>query len=135
MEKERLEKVVPILKVDEEKRIVASVVYEPDVEDAHGDSMTAEEIEKAAHGFMIRYAQGAGELGTDHRRKASRASVVPIESFVAPVDLELGAQSVRKGSWVLAAKVFDDEIWKGIKTGKYTGWSFEGWGMRSPSPA
>lgn len=95
--------------------------------------MTAKEIEKSAHGFMIRYAQGAGELGTDHRRKESRASVVPIESFIAPVDFQLGAQLVKAGSWVLSAKIFDEELWKGVKTGQYTGWSFEGWGLRRPA--
>ncbi len=129
----KLERIVPIAKIDEERQIVSAVVYEPNLADAHEEGMTAKEIEKSAHGFMIRYAQGAGELGTDHRRKESRASVVPIESFIAPVDFQLGAQLVKAGSWVLSAKIFDEELWKGVKTGQYTGWSFEGWGLRRPA--
>ena len=35
----------------DEQKLVYGIVYEPDVPDAHGDYMTAEEIEKAAHGF------------------------------------------------------------------------------------
>jgi len=132
-EKKALGWVVPIVKVDEERRLVASVVYEPNVADAHDDGMTAVEIERSCHGFGIRYAQGRGELGTDHARKANRLEVVPVESFLAPVDFHLGAQLVTKGSWVMWSKVLDDEIWKGIKAGDYTGYSFEGWGRRVPA--
>lgn len=128
--KERIIRTVPIAKVDDEERLVFGVVYEPDVPDAHGDAMTGAEIRKMAHNFLRRYAQLHGELGTDHRKAAERAEVVPIESFIAPVDFQLGTQQVRKGSWLLGAKVLDEQIWKDVKAGKYTGWSFEGWGQR-----
>ena len=132
-EKKAVSWIVPIAKVDEERRLVASVVYEPGVADAHDDAMSAEEIERSCHGFGIRYAQGRGELGTDHARKANRLEIVPVESFLAPVDLHLGAQLVTKGSWVMWSKVLDDELWKGVKSGEYTGYSFEGWGRRVPA--
>ncbi|MEK4271800.1 XkdF-like putative serine protease domain-containing protein [Paenibacillus sp. FSL R7-0026] len=35
--------------MDDTQHIVIGVVYQPDVEDAHGDMMDAVEIEKAAH--------------------------------------------------------------------------------------
>lgn len=41
-----------IAKAEDEKKLVYGVVYEPDIADAHGDFMTAEEIQKAAHGFL-----------------------------------------------------------------------------------
>ena len=124
--------IVPIAKVDEERQLVASVVYEPGVEDAHGDAMTAAEIERSCHGFGIRYAQGRGELGTDHARKAKRLELVPVENFLAPVDFHLGKQLVTKGSWVMWSKVLDPDLWTGIKSGDYTGYSFEGYGRRVP---
>ena len=40
------------VKFDVEKRLVYAEVYIPDVEDAHGHSMTRSEIEKMAHGFL-----------------------------------------------------------------------------------
>ncbi|MGG0813947.1 XkdF-like putative serine protease domain-containing protein [Paenibacillus alvei] len=52
--KEPLQKDIRITKADKARQIVYGVVYEPDVEDAHEDTMTADEIEKAAHGFMER---------------------------------------------------------------------------------
>ena len=125
--------IVPIAKVDQERRLIASVVYEPGVADAHDDAMSADEIERSCHGFGIRYSQGRGELGTDHARKAKRLEIVPVETFLAPVDFHLGEQLVTKGSWVMWSKVLDDELWKGIKAGTYTGYSFEGWGRRVPA--
>ena len=44
-----------LTKSDDPQKLVYGVVYEPDVEDAHGDFMDAETIEKAAHGFMEEY--------------------------------------------------------------------------------
>lgn len=41
-----------IAKADDVQRLVYGIVYEPNVADAHGDFMTPEEIEKAAHGFL-----------------------------------------------------------------------------------
>ncbi len=129
-ERIKIERTVPIAKVDEVRHLIASVVYEPEVVDAHGDGMTAEEIERSCHGFGIRYAQGHGELGTDHLERQDRASIVPVESYLAPVDFQLGDQLVKAGSWVMVSKVFDPKLWDGILDGTYTGYSFEGWGSR-----
>ncbi len=42
-----------IAKADDAQRLVYGIVYEPNVADAHGDYMTPEEIEKAAHGEVV----------------------------------------------------------------------------------
>jgi hypothetical protein len=133
--RELLERKVPIVKTDEERRLVYGVVYEPSVYDAHDDRMSKEEIEKAAHGFMVRYAKALGETGTDHARDVSRDQVTVVESYIAPADLMLGAQLIKAGSWVMVAKVHDERLWKDVKAGRYTGWSFEGWGRRVPATA
>ena len=130
LEKVWFERTVPIAKIDDEKRIVYGVVYEPDVADSHDDEMTAAEIEKAAHSFMSRYAKATGHLGTDHIEASSPDEVTVIESYLAPEPFKLGTQDVSKGSWVLGAKIHDDALWKGVKSGQFTGWSFEGWGSR-----
>lgn len=131
-DREDVEHFVALVKdaTNDEQRLVYGVVYEPGVEDAHGDTMTAEEIEKAAHGFMTHYARLEGDSGTDHLAKVGRHDITIVESFIAPADFMLGAQRVKKGSWVMAAKVWNDRLWKGVKSGKFTGWSFEGWGRR-----
>lgn len=130
-----LAKTVPIAKVDEERRLVYGVVYEPGVPDTYGDTMTEDEIEKSSHGFMVRYAFGSGQTGTDHAKVAKRSEMTVVESYIALVDFQLGAQTVTKGTWVMVAKVHDDDMWLGVKSGQFTGWSFEGRGLRVPDLA
>lgn len=125
-----LTKQIPIAKIDAERRLVYGVVYEPNVADAHGDTMTKAEIEKAAHGFMERYAMLEGDTGVDHVSKVGRTQLPIVENFLAPVDYTLGTQLVKAGTWIMVAKARDDGLWKDVKAGKYTGWSFEGYGRR-----
>jgi len=106
-------------KEDEEQQLVYGIVYEPDVEDSHGDFMKAEEIEKAAHGFM----KDARNIDKQHDFESGVGEVV--ESYIAPADFELGGETIKKGSWVLVTKA-SDEVWEEIKKGDITGYSMAG---------
>ncbi|HDR6825841.1 TPA: hypothetical protein QCV86_003034 [Bacillus thuringiensis] len=108
-----------LTKADDPKKLVYGVVYEPGVEDAHQDFMTAEEIEKAAHEFLKDsrdidkqhdFVPGAGEL---------------VESYIAPDDLVINDQTITKGSWIIATKA-TDEVWEQIQNGDITGYSMAG---------
>ena len=112
---------VKLLKRDEAQQIVYGVVYEPDVVDAHGDFMTADEIEKAAHVFLKEFRN----IDKQHDFTSKVGEV--IESYIAPADFELGGQTVTKGTWMMAVKVVDD-VWTGIQKGEYTGFSLAGYG-------
>lgn len=118
------EKSVPILKVDEEKRIVTGIVYEPDVLDAHGEFMTADEIEKSAHQFLKDFRN----IDKQHDFVASETEVV--ESWITKEDGNLGEQEVKKGTWLLSVHVPDDDTWSEIKKGELTGFSMGGVGER-----
>lgn len=48
-----------------------------------------------------------------------------VESYIAPVDMEIGAQTVKKGAWLLGV-IWSDAMWKKIKAGKRTGLSMYG---------
>lgn len=124
--KEPLQKDIRITKADKARQIVYGVVYEPDVEDAHEDTMTADEIEKAAHGFMER--QNTYNIDKQHDLDADKGYVV--ESYIAPVDMQLGDQEIKKGSWVAGVKVLDDDTWEQIEKGEITGFSMFGAGKR-----
>lgn len=113
-----------ITKADDPKKLVYGVVYEPDVEDTHGDIMTADEIEKAVHGFMSNLAIAKGAvMDTQHDFDPGVGDVV--ECYVAPVDFEMGEETIKKGSWVLVTKANDD-IWNKIQDGEVTGYSMAG---------
>lgn len=102
---------------DEEKRLVYGVVYEPNVIDAHGDYMTEEEIERAAHNFLANYRN----IDVQHNFKAGFGEVV--ESYIAKQDdPEYG---IVKGSWVLVTRA-SEEVWEKIQKGEITGYSMAG---------
>lgn len=120
------EKEVRIIKgEDEEQKLVYGIVYspgsadDPNTHDAHGDFMTAEEIEKSAHNFIAKYRN----IDAQHDFNAGAGEVV--ESYVAPVDMEINGETITKGTWILVTKA-TDEIWKDIKDGKMTGYSLAG---------
>ncbi|MER3121079.1 XkdF-like putative serine protease domain-containing protein [Bacillus altitudinis] len=108
-----------IAKADDAQRLVYGIVYEPHVEDAHGDYMTPEEIEKAAHGFL----KDAREIDKQHDFQGGVGEVV--ESYIAPSDFEMGEEIIKKGSWVLVTKASED-IWNQIQKGEITGYSMAG---------
>lgn len=108
-----------INKEEEEQQLVYGIVYEPDVEDSHGDYMTAPEIEKAAHGFL----RDARNIDKQHDFNDGVGEVV--ESYIAPADFMIGEETIKKGSWVLVTKA-SDEIWEEIKKGAITGYSMAG---------
>lgn len=118
------EKSIPILKIDDEKRIVTGVVYEPDVLDAHGEFMTADEIEKSAHQFLKDYRN----IDKQHDFVAGQADVV--ESWIAKEEGKLGDQDIKKGTWLMSVHVPDDDTWAEIKKGELTGFSMGGVGER-----
>jgi hypothetical protein len=108
-----------IAKQEGEQKLVYGIVYEPMVEDAHGDFMVAADIEKAAHQFLV----DARNVDLQHNFQAGFGEVV--ESYVAPVDMEVGGQLITKGTWVLVTKA-TDEVWNAIKSGDITGYSLAG---------
>ncbi|GED55456.1 XkdF-like putative serine protease domain-containing protein [Brevibacillus ruminantium] len=124
--KEPVQKSITIAKADKAKQIVYGVVYEPEVVDAHGDFMTAEEIEKAAHAFME--SQHTHNIDKQHDLDADKGYVV--ESYIAPINMELGDQEIKKGSWVAGVKVTDSDTWQQIEKGEITGFSMWGIGKR-----
>lgn len=112
-----------VLKTDGvRKRVIMGVALVPDEVDLQDDIISAEEVERAAHQFML----NKGVIGIMHEEFPSGASSV-VESFVAPHDMILGTDTVSKGSWVLGVKVFDDDLLKRIEDGEFTGFSIGGY--------
>lgn len=109
-----------ISKSDDDERIVFGVVYEPDVEDTQGDYATAEEIRKAAYSFM--------ENGQIYKvmHKGVAVDICVLETYLAPVEFQMGGETVTKGSWVLGSRIPKGELWIDIKSGEHTGYSMAG---------
>jgi len=117
VEKIDIDKYVPITKIDVEKRVVVGIVLEPDVVDLQGDIYDAETIEKSAHNFL----KDVRNIGLMHRQFGKNVHI--IESYLAPVDFMLEEKKVKRGTWIMAVKVADNEIWNDVKNGKLNGFS------------
>lgn len=114
---------VPIIKA--EQMIVYGVVSEPHTIDLQGDRLSPEEIEKAAHSFMVRSRK-------INQRHSGPAQADVLESFIAPGNFEVNGQPVQKGSWVMAVRVNDQSLWQAVKRHEITGFSIGGRGSRTP---
>ncbi|MCM1530113.1 MAG: XkdF-like putative serine protease domain-containing protein [Alistipes sp.] len=115
-----------IVKTDSSNHYVTGVVYEPLVEDAHGDFMTEEEITKAAYWF----AKNGSGTDIQHSFEAEEGVSV-VENWIAKADFEINGESISKGTWLITAEVQNDEIWDKISKGEITGFSMGGQGKYS----
>jgi len=111
-----------------EEHFVWSPVYEPNIEDAHGEKMTAKEIEKAADKFLenLKKVEESG-IDNQHSFKAEEGLLVA-QSFVAQDDMEMFGETITKGTWMMKVRILDDEIWEKIENGEITGLSMGGTG-------
>jgi DNA adenine methylase len=110
-----------------DERFVFGIVLEPEVVDAQGDIYSAEEIGQAAHRFMEEF----GGLGLMHQVRVND-QVKILESYLAPVDFELGGVAVKKGTWLLGVHVVSDELWGQVKDGTLSGFSIGGTARKIP---
>lgn len=124
-EEERVVKLLPVEKA-EDKQIVLGIVSEPDTVDAQGDTISAEEIENAAHEWLAKY-QDRGYM----HQKIVNGKIEIFESYVVPVTFSVGGQQVKKGTWLLMYHITDGDLWQQIKSGKLTGFSLGGFARRT----
>jgi len=118
-------KFIPIFDISkkEDEHIVCGVVYAPNEVDSQGDTTNEEEIRKALYSYM----EGPQKFKVNHKGKYIDTKV--LEIYIAPVDFEINNQKIKKGSWLLIARVLDEKVWKGIKDGTITGYSLAGRAM------
>lgn len=142
-------------KSSKERRYTLGVVYEPNVVDTQGDFAKAEDIETAAWGFMARLqslaksgasilkaAAEAGDAGIeleisdvdemlkgegldDQHMQVDEPVGIIVESYIAPCDLKVDGETVKKGAWLLGVQ-WTEEMFEKIKKGERTGLSMYG---------
>ena len=115
-----------ILKADVERRLVYSVIAEPDTVDAQGDVMSAETIEEMAHNFLLRSRK------FDNRHDWRAVDAAPVESWIQREATVLLGERIKAKSWVVGVKVFADHIWQKVLSKEYQSFSIGGRGVRVP---
>ena len=110
-----------IKKTDEEKQLVYGIVYAPDEADAHGDAMTTDELQKAAHHFLEKAR--TNNVDTDHDFVADDGMIV--ESYILGKD-DSKFPGEKEGSWAVVLKVTNEDTWDAVKKGDLKGISLAG---------
>lgn len=113
----------PIVKSDDEERLITGMVLVPETVDAQGDIISADAIKQAAHDFLARYNRET-EMGVQHKTFNEQAELV--ESYLAPVPFTLEGRLILQGTWMITVHVTDDAIWEKVKEGGITGFSIGG---------
>lgn len=101
----------------EEQRLFTAVVLRPNEVDGHKEIYSEDTVMKACHEYNEFCASG----NLQHMIQTDK--VVPVESWIAKADQELGEGIILKGDWVMTVRVDNDEIWDMCKKGVFTGFS------------
>jgi len=114
-----------ILKADEEQRLVygwASVVTEKGepVIDRQGDIIEPDTLVKAVNNFMEHV-----RVGKEMHKGDQIGAVIHSMPVTKEIGESLGIQSDREG-WVVAFKVYDDDVWDKVKSGELAAFSIGG---------
>lgn len=107
------------------RRTATGIALVPHQVDAHGDIIDDEEvILNAAEDFLAGINVYTG-MGLEH--KDMNPPIDLVQSFVVPdSDMVINKTVVKKGSWVVTVRINDDDLWKDVLEGKYTGFSIGG---------
>lgn len=118
---EPLEREVKLTKVNNDQHMVYGIVYSPNQVDTQGDFAKANEIKKAAYGFMK--SALTPNIDTNHDFDAK-------DAYVAESWLTKGVDSLfekePEGSWAVGIKVESEELWNQVKKGELAGISMAG---------
>lgn len=124
-----------IAKVNEDEHLVfgwASVSVRKDgeqVEDLHGDLIDPQDLEDAAYEFVLKFR----EANAMHEGPVVGQLV---ESFVSTPEklaaMGLATDALPTGWWA-GWHIDNEEVWAGVKSGKYSAFSIEGQAQRVPA--
>ena len=121
------EKKMQIIKTNNGFNTVLFVALVPMEVDRNGDIITEDEVTKTAHDFVRNLAKK--KVNVDHQDGTDIVTAEFVESFIAPVAIQVWLETIPKWSWVVGIK-FDDETYEAVKNGEFVWVSIEGKGNR-----
>lgn len=125
-----------------EERVVAAAVLVPDTVDLHGDIYTEETVKAAAYYFMEHYLDNNNGIDIMHDGNVRRNAIKLLQTFILEdkrkfkIELDIADNYSLKnkkntitypvGTWLIYARIIDDDLWDSVKSGELTGWSIAG---------
>jgi len=89
--------------------------------DLHGDVYYEEDVAKACHS----YNEHCNKANLAHLMMIDKGTAYVLESYLSPVDFQLGDQFITKGSWLQVWQFTDDDLWEEVKKGHWNGLSIQ----------
>lgn len=111
---------------ESEERYVFGVVLVPEDVDSQGDIYDEATVRNAAHSFLEHFG---GTMKIMHQGRPIPGLVV-LESYVSKTTETHGEETFPVGTWFMAIRVRDADLWEAIKRGDFTGFSIGGTAMR-----
>jgi hypothetical protein len=124
-------KTLPIKKIvrSMQKGVFYCVVAEPMTLDTDKDYQTEEDIEDACWDYM-ETLQGSKSVGLnllhDSDETLTKKQAIVVENVMALLDLPVGDEIIKKGSWYVAIRVKDPDVKEAIESGELNSLSMEG---------
>jgi len=101
---------------------VVFAVLIPDEVDRNGDMITADEITKTAHDFVINLSSKT--VNVDHQKGTDIPTAQFVESYILPIDLTVDGGTLPMWTRMVGIK-FDDKTYQDVISGEYVGVSME----------
>jgi cation transport regulator ChaB len=97
------------------------------IEDSQGDIIEPQELEKAAYDFVL-VSREAGDM---HERTEGIGKIVESMVFTLEKQQALGIpEGTLPIGWWVGFKIFDEDVWKRVKSGELSAFSIGGRGQR-----
>lgn len=119
--------------LNEEQRLVKGPALVPDRFDRHNTYLSAAQVQEIAHSFV----DHMGAKLMHDKTKDYSAKLKIVETWILDQELVWNSgddttHSLPVGTWMICMKIFDDDIWADVKSGKYKGFSVGGWATKVP---
>ncbi len=120
---------------NQDKHLAFAAVAVPGESDSDGEKLTSEEIEYAAHTFLMKYRIVDPDHVCQNPGKC-KGVATPVESYITPVEQSVKTAygediTLPMGTWILGVHVEDNTVWESVKNGERRGLSLTG--VRSSS--
>jgi hypothetical protein len=114
---------------------VEGIVLEPTDEAAAGgmkpDAQNDVYSEEDVYNAMLFWAEHGMRIHDQHGRDISD-KVKVVQCYCTPTGYTIGNRSVRPGTWILALRILDTDLWQAVRSGRRTGFSVGGLANREP---
>jgi len=101
-------------------------VLVPEVTDHQGEVVSADEIEEAAHAYMLDSQAGS------YMHREIIDGIHLVESFIVRADSTINGVAIKSGTWIVGWKIDNPELREQIRAGKITGMSIGGSAEKYP---